>query len=220
MKNDNTKEILDILEETYPEAHCELVHQNPFELLVATVLSAQTTDKKVNQVTEKLYAKYNTPEAFAAMELEELEKAIKEIGIYRNKAKNIKALSQMLIDQFNGEVPKTREELMKLPGVGRKTANVVMSNAFNVPAIAVDTHVFRVSNRIGLACSENVEETEKQLMECIPEERWSKAHHLLIFHGRRTCIARKPKCNECTVRNYCKAYTEADEANEATNGDG
>lgn len=203
----NTNEILDILEKTYPDAHCELVHRNPFELLISTVLSAQTTDKKVNQVTERLFKKYKTPEDFAALNQEELEKEIREIGLYKNKAKNIIALSKMLIDEYNSDVPKTKEELVKLPGVGRKTANVVVSNAFGVPAIAVDTHVFRVSNRIGLAKSEDVTKTEEQLMETIPKERWTKAHHLLIFHGRRTCIARKPKCEECTVAPYCQYYS-------------
>ncbi|SKA84102.1 DNA-(apurinic or apyrimidinic site) lyase /endonuclease III [Clostridium sp. USBA 49] len=207
MKKDNVKEILDILEETYPDAKCELVHKNPFELLIATVLSAQTTDKKVNEVTKKMFNKYKTPYDFIKLKQEELEKEIKEIGLYKNKSKNIIGLSNMLINEFNGEVPKTKEELIKLPGVGRKTANVVLSNAFNVPAIAVDTHVFRVSNRIGIAESEDVIKTEEQLMENIPKERWSKAHHLLIFHGRRICTARNPKCEKCTIASYCKYYS-------------
>jgi endonuclease-3 len=206
MKKDNIKEILDILEKTYPDAHCELVHENPFQLLLATVLSAQTTDKKVNQVTEKLFQKYKTPEDFAELNQEDLEKEIREIGLYKNKAKNIIALCKMLINEYDSEVPKTMEELIKLPGVGRKTSNVVLSNAFGVPAIAVDTHVFRVSNKIGLAKSDNVECTEEQLMKGIPKERWSKAHHLLIFHGRRTCSARKPNCSECTINSYCSEY--------------
>jgi len=207
MKKDNVKEILDILEETYPDAKCELVHKNPFELLIATVLSAQTTDKKVNEVTKKMFNKYKTPYDFIKLKQEELEKEIKEIGLYKNKSKNIIGLSNMLINEFNGEVPKTKEELIKLPGVGRKTANVVLSNAFNVPAIAVDTHVFRVSNRIGIAESEDVIKTEEQLMENIPKERWSKTHHLLIFHGRRICTARNPKCEKCTIASYCKYYS-------------
>ncbi|MFU0823533.1 endonuclease III [Clostridium sp.] len=200
----NVNEILDILEKAYPDAQCELIHENPFQLLIATVLSAQTTDKKVNQVTEKLFKKYKTPNDFAALEQEELEKEIREIGLYKNKAKNIIGLCKMLIDDYNGEVPRTMEELIKLPGVGRKTANVVLSNAFGVPAIAVDTHVFRVANRIGIAESKNVEGTEEQLRNNIPRERWSKAHHLLIFHGRRTCAARKPKCEACPLAPQCK----------------
>jgi endonuclease III len=208
-KQESYNKIIDILEETYPDAHCELVHESAFELLVATVLSAQTTDKKVNQVTEKMFKKYNTPEAFAKIEQEELEKEIKEIGLYRNKAKNIIALSKMIIEEYNGIVPGTMEELTRLPGVGRKTANVVLSNAFGVPAIAVDTHVFRVSNKIGLAKTKDVSETEEQLMKNIPKERWSKAHHLLIFHGRRTCSARKPNCSKCTINAYCKEYQKS-----------
>jgi endonuclease-3 len=210
MNKKNTKEVLDILENTYPDAECELIHSNPFELLLATVLSAQTTDKKVNQVTEKLFKKYKTPEDFASLSQEVLEKEIKEIGLYRNKAKNIIALSKMLIEEYGGKVPDSKEELVKLPGVGRKTANVVVSNAFGVPAIAVDTHVFRVSNRIGLAHSEDVVGTEEQLMKGIPKERWTKAHHLIIFHGRRTCAARKPKCEECSIASYCKHKEKED----------
>lgn len=204
MNKKHIDELLDILEEAYPDAHCELVHENPFQLLIATVLSAQTTDKKVNQVTERLFKKYNTPKDFASLEQGVLENEIREIGLYKNKAKNIIALCNMLIDEYNGEVPRTMEELIKLPGVGRKTANVVLSNAFNVPAIAVDTHVFRVSNRIGIASGKNVEETEEQLMKSISKKRWSKAHHLLIFHGRRTCAARKPKCESCPLAPHCK----------------
>lgn len=205
-KQERFNKIIDILEKTYPDAHCELVHESPFELLIATVLSAQTTDKKVNQVTEKLYKKYNTPEAFAKLKPEELEQEVREIGLYKNKSKNIIALSNMLIDEYNSTVPDTMDELIKLPGVGRKTANVVLSNAFEIPAIAVDTHVFRVSNRIGLAKAENVTDTEEQLMKNIPKERWTLAHHLLIFHGRRTCFARKPNCSECTINAYCDYY--------------
>ncbi len=209
MKKDKIVEILDALEKTYPDAHCELVHENPFQLLIATVLSAQTTDKKVNQVTEKIFDQYKTPQDFAQLNQEELEKAIREIGLYKNKAKNIIALCKMLIEEYDSEVPKTMEDLTRLPGVGRKTANVVLSNAFGVPAIAVDTHVFRVSNKIGLAKSENVEDTEEQLMKGIPKDRWSKAHHLLIFHGRRTCSARNPKCEECTVNSHCADYNSS-----------
>ncbi|MDF2546255.1 endonuclease III [Anaerosolibacter sp.] len=202
-KKDKVLEILNILDETYPDAHCELNHENPFQLLIATILSAQTTDKKVNQVTPGLFRRYRTPLDFLTMTQEALEQEIKEIGLYRSKAKNILSTCKMLVEQYDSQVPRTMEELIKLPGVGRKTANVVLSNAFGVPAIAVDTHVFRVSNRIGLANAENVEETEQQLMKCIPKEQWSKAHHTLIFHGRRTCDARKPKCEVCPLVNHC-----------------
>lgn len=201
-----TREILDALYEMHPDAHCELEHENPFQLLVATVLSAQTTDKKVNQVTAKLFKIYKSPQDFAALDYSELEGQIKEIGLYRNKAKNIINLSRDLILNFNGEVPRTHEELMTLPGVGRKTANVVLSNAYGVPALAVDTHVFRVSNRIGLASATNVEETEKQLMKAIPKDEWINAHHTLIFHGRRICKAQNPNCAQCAIASKCKEY--------------
>lgn len=201
-----TREILDALYEIHPDAHCELEHENPFQLLVATVLSAQTTDKKVNQVTRKLFSKYKSPHDFANLDYPDLEKEIKEIGLYRNKAKNIINLSRALIVDFNGEVPRTHEELMSLPGVGRKTANVVLSNAYGVPALAVDTHVFRVSNRIGLATASTVEETERQLTKAIPKEEWIKAHHTLIFHGRRICKAQNPNCSQCAIASKCKEY--------------
>ncbi len=198
------KEILDILAETYPQAKCELVHRNPFELLVATILSAQTTDKKVNVVTRALFEKYNTPEALLELEQSELENRIKEIGLYRNKAKNIREMCRQLLERHGGEVPSSMEDLVSLSGVGRKTANVVLSNAFGIPALAVDTHVFRVSNRIGLADSSNVLKTEQQLMGAIPRERWSEAHHLLIWHGRRTCDAKRPKCSACPIAGMCR----------------
>jgi endonuclease-3 len=195
--------ILTVLNNTYPEAQCELNFKDAFQLLVATVLSAQTTDKKVNKVTEKLFEVYQTPWDFLRMTQGELEEKIKEIGLFRNKAKNILQLCRQLIEKHRGEVPGTMDELVELAGVGRKTANVVLSNAFGVPALAVDTHVFRVSNRLGLAKSSNVEDTEQQLMAVIPREAWSKAHHLLIWHGRRICDARKPKCEICPVALEC-----------------
>lgn len=199
----SVNQVLDVLSSTYPNAECELNYKTPFELLVATILSAQTTDKKVNQVTAKLFQAYKTPVDFLTLTQEELEEKIKEIGLYRNKAKNILQMCRQLIEQHQGEVPSTMEELVQLAGVGRKTANVVLSNAFGIPALAVDTHVFRVSNRIGLAESSNVDETERQLMACIPRERWSNAHHLLIWHGRRICDARKPKCEVCPISHSC-----------------
>ncbi|QZY53575.1 endonuclease III [Crassaminicella profunda] len=200
------EEILKILEEIYPDAACELNYHNSFQLLIATILSAQTTDKKVNQVTKGLFEKYKAPKDFLRLEQIELENIIKEIGLYRSKAKNIINTCRLLVEKYKGEVPDSRTELMKLPGVGRKTANVVLSNAFNVPAIAVDTHVFRVSNRIGLADSDNVGDTEKQLMKSIAENKWSEAHHLLIFHGRRICKARKPLCEKCPLMEECVYY--------------
>lgn len=199
-----TKEILEILKETYPDAKCELNYKTPFQLLVATILSAQTTDKKVNEVTETLFRDYGDLDSFLTLTNEDLEKRIKQIGLYRNKAKNLVLMARQLKENFNGEVPKTMEEIMSLAGAGRKTANVVLSNAFNVPSIAVDTHVFRVSNRLGLANSDNVLEVEKQLQKELPKKEWSLTHHLLIFHGRRCCSSQRPKCFECPLNHLCK----------------
>lgn len=203
-----TKEILEILKEDYPDAKCELNHESPFQLLVATILSAQTTDKKVNEVTETLFRDYPDLDAFLTLDVLELEERIKQIGLYRSKAKNLIMMCNQLKQNFNGEVPKTMEEITSLAGAGRKTANVVLSNAFGVPSIAVDTHVFRVSNRLGLADSDNVLEVEKQLQKELPKKEWSLTHHLLIFHGRRCCIARNPKCEICNLTKYCKYYKE------------
>lgn len=199
---------LDVLEETYPDAKCELEHRSPFELLVATILSAQCTDVRVNKVTEEMFKKYNKPEDFANMDIKTLEGLVKECGLYRNKAKNIKATSNVILEEFNGKVPETIKDLMKLPGVGKKTANVVASTCFGVPAIAVDTHVFRVSNRIGFVSENNVEKTEKALEKKIDRDRWTKAHHLFIFHGRRCCTARSPKCQACPIKDFCRYYEE------------
>ena len=199
-------EIIDKLKSMYPDARCELNHENPFQLLISTVLSAQTTDKKVNEVTRDLYKDYPDLKSFLKIEQTDLENRIKKIGLYKNKSKNIIGLVRKLDSEFNGEVPRTMEELISLPGVGTKTANVVMSNAFNIPAFAVDTHVFRVSNRIGLAKASTVEETEKELKQNVPKEEWILGHHLLIFHGRRCCFARNPKCNECKINILCNYF--------------
>ena len=201
-----TKIILEELKRLYPDAKCELNHETPFQLLVATILSAQTTDKKVNEVTESLFRDYPDVDAFLTLSINELEARIKQIGLYRSKAKNILIMCNQLKTKFNGEVPKTMDEITSLAGAGRKTANVVLSNAFGVPSIAVDTHVFRVSNRLGLADSDNVLEVEKQLQAELPKKEWSLAHHLLIFHGRRICKARKPECEICPITKYCKYY--------------
>lgn len=202
----STKNILELLKEQYPDAKCELDYGTPFQLLVATILSAQTTDKKVNEVTKDLFEKYPTVDDFLLISQEELEDRIKQIGLYRNKAKNIMMMCRQLKENFNGEVPDTMEGITSLAGAGRKTANVVLSNAFGVPSIAVDTHVFRVSNRIGLADSDNVYDVELQLQKELPKKEWSLAHHLLIFHGRRCCTARNPKCEVCPIKHMCKYY--------------
>ncbi len=200
-----TKEILDRLEAEYPEACCELRYSTPLELLIATVLSAQTTDKQVNKVTEIWFRQCRTLDDFLALSVEQIQDAIHTVGFHNAKAQNLYRLFRQLASEFHGEVPRTREELISLPGVGRKTANVVLSNAYGIPAIAVDTHVFRVANRIGMTKADTVEETEKQLEQAIDKDRWTKAHHLLIFHGRRCCSARNPRCESCVIRTLCEA---------------
>lgn len=202
------KDVIDILLKLYPDAKAELNYSTSFELLIATILSAQCTDVQVNKTTEKLFKGYNTPEDYLNLTEEELGKMIRSCGFYKTKSKNILATSKLIMEKFNGQVPDTLEELITLPGVGRKTANVVLSNAFGKPAIAVDTHVFRVSNRIGLADSKDVLDTEKDLMDNIDKQIWSKAHHLLIFHGRRICKARKPLCEKCPLTGYCFYFKE------------
>lgn len=202
--------VLDKLLELYPDAKAELDYSNPFELLIATILSAQCTDVRVNKVTSVLFKELKTPEDYLELTVDELGERIRTCGLYKTKSNNILETCRTLVNKYNSQVPNTIEELMTLPGVGRKTANVVVSNAFDVPAIAVDTHVFRVSNRIGLANSTNVLDTEKDLMANIDRERWTKSHHLLIFHGRRICKARNPLCEECPIADYCYYYKDKD----------
>lgn len=204
MNKTKVKKILDILEETYPEADCALHHKNIYELIVAVVLSAQTTDVSVNKVTPGLFEKYPKVEDLAKAEPEEVQKYIKEIGLYKNKSKHIVGLARKLVEDYNGEVPGDFDSLVSLPGVGRKTANVVLSVGFGEQRIAVDTHVFRVSNRIGLVHENNTLKTEKALMEQIPKKRWSRTHHSLIFHGRNICTAPNPKCEECPLSKLCE----------------
>ncbi len=199
-----TAEILDILKNEYPDAGCALDHSNIYQLLVAVVLSAQTTDKSVNKVSPALFEAYPDPAALSSARQEDVIEIIKTIGMYKTKSKNIIALAQALIERFGGEVPDNDEDLMSLPGVGRKTANVVMSVGFGAQRIAVDTHVFRVSNRIGFVSEKDVLKTELALMKTLPEDRWTEAHHSLIFHGRNCCSARNPKCNICAIRELCK----------------
>lgn len=188
----------------YPEAGCELKFGSNFQLLVSVVLSAQTTDAGVNRVTPGLFEK--APDAFAMSELseEEIQECIKSIGMYRTKAAHISKLSKILVDKYNGEVPGDYEKLIELPGVGRKTANVVLAEAFGVPRIAVDTHVFRLANRIGFVAEKDVNATEKALMKLLPEELWIKLHHAMIWHGRRVCSAARPACDGCCLEGLCK----------------
>ena len=199
MDSQTVMEVLGELEKLYPQAGAELNFTNPFETVIATVLAAQCTDKRVNIVTAKLFPKYPDAKAMAQLTPEELEPMIQECGLFHTKARNIVELCRILVAKYDGRVPDTMEELVQLPGVGRKTANVVLANAFGKPAFAVDPHVFRVSNRIGLAHANNVEQTERQLMEAVPRDRWSHTHHLLIWHGRRCCTARKPACERCPI---------------------
>lgn len=207
----NKREILAGLEALYPGAGPELNFTNPYETLVATILSAQCTDKRVNMVTPAVFHDFPSPEAMAATTPEILYPYVKSCG-FKTKAQNIVMACRLICEKHGGEVPHTMEELTALPGVGRKTANVVLANAFHVPAIAVDTHVFRVSNRLGLVSAKTVEETEKQLMRAIPKQKWSDAHHYLIYHGRRVCHARKPDCENCALKALCKTYNAGEKA--------
>ena len=205
LNNTQIRHCLDVMAEMYPDAHCELNHSNPFELVIAVALSAQCTDVLVNKVTKNLFQKYKTPEDYLSVSLEELENDIRSIGLFRNKAKNIQKLSRMLIDDYNREVPRDRDELINLPGVGRKTANVVVSVAYGIPAIAVDTHVERVSKRLGICrWKDSVLEVEKALMRKIPSEEWSDTHHRLIFFGRYHCKAQSPQCEKCPLLDLCR----------------
>lgn len=204
MKKEKVNEILDLLEKEYPDAECALDYDSVFHLLLAVVLSAQTTDVSVNKVTPELFKKYETPKQLAQADEKEVAEIIRTIGMYRTKSKNIINMAKMLVEKYDGIVPESDGELVKLPGVGRKTANVVMAVGFGHQRIAVDTHVFRVSNRIGLVNESDVLKTELALMKTIPENRWTKTHHSLIFHGRRCCTARNPKCDECVIKDLCK----------------
>ncbi|QED48403.1 endonuclease III [Cytobacillus dafuensis] len=196
---------LDKMGEMFPDAHCELNHSNPFELVIAVALSAQCTDVLVNKVTKDLFQKYKTPSDYLKVSLEELQDDIRSIGLYRNKAKNIQKLCSLLLEEYNGIIPQDRDELTKLPGVGRKTANVVVSVAFGVPAIAVDTHVERVSKRLAFCkWKDSVLEVEKSLMKKIPIEEWHITHHRMIFFGRYHCKAQNPQCDVCPLLEVCR----------------
>ena len=211
VKQEDINEILDRLEMQYPDAECALHHENVFQLIVAVALSAQTTDKSVNQVTPALFAKYPDPESLAAADVAEVEDCLKRIGMYRTKAKNIIGMAKVLTAEYDGQVPEDYDALVSLPGVGRKTANVVLSVGFGQQRIAVDTHVFRVANRIGLVHEKDVLKTELALMDRIPQERWSRTHHSLIFHGRQCCDARKPDCEHCAVSEFCEYINKSEQ---------
>jgi endonuclease-3 len=204
IKKSDVSKSLEILEEMHPEAACALEHRDPFELIVAVVLSAQTTDVSVNKVTPELFRRFPDAASLAKADPDEVMEIIRTIGLYRNKSRNIVRLADKLVSDYDGQVPHDFNTLVSLPGVGRKTANVVLAEGFGVPRIAVDTHVFRVSNRIGLTDEKDVDATEESLMKRIPEDCWIKAHHLLIFHGRKVCSARKPACSKCGLNEICR----------------
>ena len=198
--------ILAKLDEAYPDAVCELKHDNAFQLLISTILSAQCTDVRVNQVTETLYKKYPNPKAFAYATPSELELEIRPTGFFRNKTKSVMGASKAIVEKFGGEVPRTMDEILTLPGVARKTANVVLGTAYGIPSgIVVDTHVQRIANRLDLTRNEDPKKIEQDLMQVIPQEKWIKFSHQIIWHGRRVCVARKPKCVECNMESLCYA---------------
>ena len=203
MRKQQREAILALLEETYMGMETALNYSTPFELLVAVIMSAQCTDERVNKITARIFPKYNTPEKMGALSQEQLEEEIRDCGLFRSKAKNLLATCKMLTEEYNSVIPDTVEELMKLPGVGKKTANVVASIVYKVPAIALDTHVFRVSHRLGLAKGDDPLAVEKELQKAIPKNKWSDAHHWLIWHGRKICKARKPLCSECVLVELC-----------------
>ena len=209
MNASTINEIFRRFQQQNPKPTTELVYNSPFELLIAVILSAQATDVSVNKATAKLYPIANTPQKILALGLDGLKSYIKTIGLFNAKAKNIFLLSKKLVEEFGGEVPQNRQQLESLAGVGRKTANVVLNCAFGQPTMAVDTHIFRVSNRIGLANAKNVLETEEQLLKCLPKEYLFNAHHWLILHGRYTCVARKPKCERCIIADLCEFVSKA-----------
>ena len=200
-------EIIELLKKTYPDATCSLDFTTPFQMVIAVMLSAQCTDERVNKTTPFLFAKADTPEKMSKLSLEEIELIIKPCGFYKNKAKNVLACSKMLVQDFNGIVPDNMEDLQKLPGIGRKSANVIMLEVFKNPkGIAVDTHAKRISNRIGFSSKSDPAKIEEDLLKVIPKEYYYDANHLFVWHGRATCDARKPKCEICKLRKYCKIY--------------
>ena len=209
-KRTRVMKIIELLEKEYPKAKTALHYTSPLEILVATMLSAQCTDKRVNIVTKSLFKKYRTAEDYANADLAELEEAVRSTGFYRNKAKNIKRSGRMLVEKFNSQVPRTMDELLELPGVARKTANIVLSNAYGIiEGVAVDTHVRRLSKRLGLTENKNPNKIEADLMLIVPKSHWKRINNLLIFHGRNVCMARKPKCNICSLNKICPSAFKA-----------
>lgn len=202
------EKVFELLKTDYPEAECGLDYRTPFQLLVATMLSAQATDKSVNAVTKELYKEYPDLASFLKLSQEEIEEKIKKIGLYKNKSRNIYNMCRELMERYNGDVPKNMEDLISLSGVGRKTASVVLVEAFNIPAFPVDTHVFRLTKRIGLAKGSTADKVSDEMMSKLPKYKYHLMHHLLITHGREICTAQKPNCNKCSLKNLCKYYKE------------
>lgn len=202
-------EFMTVLKNTYPDAKCSLDFTTPFELLIAVILSAQCTDERVNKTTPSIFSKYSTPEDFANIKIDELERLIHPCGFYKNKAKNIKACAKILVEKYNSKVPNTMEDLIALPGVGRKTANVVLLNAYGIAeGIAIDTHAKRISNRFGFSKESDPEKIEKDLLKIFPKEYLKDINHLFVYHGRNFCTARNPKCEQCTLSKFCKSFKE------------
>ena len=207
MNKKDAIKIVEILKTTYPDAKCSLDFNTPFEMLVAVCLSAQCTDDRVNKTTPSLFAEFDTPEEFANADIKELERLVHPCGFYKNKAKNLKAAGQKIVNDFSGEVPRTMDELMSIPGVGRKSANVIMLEAFNMPqGIAVDAHCKRIANRLGLSSETEPSKIEQDLLKLLPQKYYKDINHVFIWHGRSTCTSQSPKCNTCPVRSYCKFY--------------
>lgn len=204
--NSKTEKVLEFLDKKYPDASCSLEYKTPFELLVATILSAQCTDERVNKVTKQLFKRYNTPEDFANADLENLKQLVKPTGFFNNKAKNIKNMAITLVKDFNSKVPETMDKLIKLPGVGRKTANVILGNFYNPEGVVVDTHVKRITHRLGLTKNSDPEKIEKDLMNILPKDRWNIFSHQMILFGRDICSARKPECYICQLSEICDFY--------------
>ena len=209
MKKQDAKKVIDILRSTYPDATCSLDFTTPFEMVVAVMLSAQCTDERVNKTTPILFNKCKTIEDYVSINIKELEEIIHPCGFYKNKAKNLKAASKMIVEKFNGEVPDNMEDLTSIPGVGRKSANVIMLEAFHNPqGIAVDTHAKRISNRLGFSDESDPLKIEQDLLKVIPKEYYYDVNHFLVWHGRKTCTARNPKCEECELKDLCKEYNK------------
>ena len=207
MNKKDAIKVVEILKNTYPDAKCSLDFKTPFEMLVAVCLSAQCTDDRVNKTTPAIFARFDTPEEFANADIKELEALVHPCGFYKNKAKNLKAAGQKIVADFNGKVPNTMEELMEIPGVGRKSANVIMLEAFNMPqGIAVDTHCKRIANRLGLSSETEPSKIEQDLLKILPQKYYKDINHVFIWHGRNTCTSQNPKCSTCPVRDYCNFY--------------